>query len=66
MSEEFEWYVGSPEELERYKGKYVAIVSKEVVGSGKTADEAYREALKKYPDSRPLLVFIPEDEAMIL
>ena len=63
VDEDFIWFVGSPEELEEYKGKRVAIWKKKVIGSGDSAKEAYDKAKK---ESNPTLAFIPEGEELIL
>jgi hypothetical protein len=66
VDEDFIWFVGSPKELEEYKGKHVAIWKREVIGFGDSAKEAYDKAKRKYPVSNPTLTFIPEEEELIL
>ncbi|RLE58283.1 MAG: hypothetical protein DRN53_08550 [Thermoprotei archaeon] len=66
VDEDFLWYISSPRELEKYCGMHVAIWKKHVVGYGRTAKEAYEMAKRNEPESDPLLVYIPEDEAIIL
>ena len=63
VDEDFIWFVGSPEELEEYKGKRVAIWKKKVIGSGDSAKEAYDKAKK---ESNPTLAFIPEEEEELI
>ena len=63
VDEDFIWFVGSPKELEEYKGKHVAILKRKVTGFGDSAKEAYDKAKK---ESNPNLAFIPEEEELIL
>jgi len=56
VDEDFIWFVGSPKELEEYKG--VAIWKKRVIGFGDSAKEAYDKAKK---ESNSTLAFIPEE-----
>ena len=55
MNEDFIWFIGSPEELEEYKGKHVAIWKRKVTGFGDSAKEGKKE-------SNPSLAFTPEEE----
>ena len=59
VDEDFIWFVGSPEELEEYKGKHVGGW---VTGFGDSAKEAYDKAKK---ESNPTLAFIPEEELIL-
>ena len=58
MDEDFIWFVGSPEELEEYKGKHVGGW---VTGFG---DSAKDNKAKK--ESNPTLAFIPEEEEELI
>jgi len=64
VNKDFEFYLKA--DLSRYKGKYVAIVEAQVVGSGDNAKELLEEVTRKYPDKRPTLVKVPKEEALIL
>jgi len=66
VDEDFIWFVGTPKELERYKGKHIAIWEKKIVGFGDSAKEAYDRAKREHPTSNPTLAFIPEEEELIL
>lgn len=61
---EFEFFVQS--DLSEYKGRYVAIIGKEVVASGKTAKEVWEEAKRRYPNKTPTLAKLPKEEALVL
>ena len=63
VDEDFIWFVGSPEELEEYKGKHVGGW---VIGFGDSAKEAYDKAKKEYPVPKPTLAFIPEEEEELI
>lgn len=52
--------------LKKYKGKYVAILGKKIVASGKNAKEVWEKARKKYPDRLPTIAKLPKGEALIL
>lgn len=51
--------------LERYLGKWIAIVNKKVIAEGENVKEVYEEARKKYPSKKPLVVCVPKSAAMI-
>jgi hypothetical protein len=40
------------EEFKKYRGKDVAIYKNKIVASGKTSSEAFKKALKKYPEAK--------------
>ncbi|MEM2192218.1 MAG: DUF5678 domain-containing protein [Candidatus Hadarchaeales archaeon] len=52
--------------LTKYRGKYVAIVSKKVVASGENAKLVLDRARAKYPRREIVLRKIPEEETLIL
>ena len=56
--QELEWVSAHSEELERYAGKWVALVGETIVGVGETASEALKEAQRKSPKT-PLLLKVP-------
>ena len=64
--EDFIWYTQSPKEFEEYRSKHVAIWKKKIIGFGDSAKEAYEKAKRAYPESKPTLAFIPEEEELIL
>ena len=58
-----EWIVNHFEELvNKYAGKYIAVVNKNVVSTGGAATDVEKEAVKKYPDEMPSIIFIPRKE----
>lgn len=57
--EDFEWFAEHSEEIERsYRGKFVAVVNKEVF-SGNSYEEAEKNAKAKYPECDPYIEHIP-------
>ena len=54
----------SQELSEKYPGKYLAIVDKEVVGISSSSHEAYKKAKAKYPDKKVHISYMPTDEEM--
>lgn len=58
-----DWVREHFEELvDKYAGKYVAVVNQEVVGVDKSALEAEKKALKKYPNRIPSVLRVPHPE----
>lgn len=53
-------------DFSKYKGKYVAIVSRKVVASGRNAKEVWIDAKKKYPESNPELLKVSKGETLVL
>ncbi len=48
--------------MEKYPGKYLALVNDEIASSGDSEFEAYRKAKEKYPDKEISLIYIPTEE----
>ena len=61
--EDFDWFTSGQVETESFKGLYIAIWKKQIVGSGETPLEAERIA-KAYhgDDCRPAVVYISNDD----
>ena len=53
-------FLMSMEDVERYKGKWIAILDKEIIAEGKILSEVYLEAMKKSKGRTPLFDHIPE------
>jgi len=49
-----------------YRGKWIAIAENKVVASGVQADEAFRKARKKYPQTKISLAKVPQQESLVL
>ena len=57
--EDFEWCVEHAQEIEeQYRGKYIAVVNKEVF-VGESFEEAEGQARAKHPERDPYVEFIP-------
>ncbi|MBR9699364.1 succinyl-CoA synthetase subunit alpha [Candidatus Woesearchaeota archaeon] len=63
ISSNYDWFVKT--DLSKYSGKWLAIIDKEVVASGKDAKKIIAEAKKKYPNKRPFITKI-RDKLSIL
>ena len=63
-SQEFEFFLKFP--LKKYRGKYIAILGKKIVASGKTAKEVWEKARKKYPRQLPTIAKLPKEETLVL
>ncbi len=50
----------------KYRGKYIALIDKKIVGSGKNAKLVLDNTRAKYPKKEIVLRKIPEDETLIL
>ena len=50
---DYEWYL--EQDLSEYTGKWVAIIDKHVVGSGKDVSQILEETKKTYPNKKPLI-----------
>jgi hypothetical protein len=67
IKEDFDWFTSGQVETDSYKGKYIAIWRKQIVGDGATALEAERIARAHYgKDCRPAVVYVPENNDSIL
>lgn len=67
IKEDYEWFTSGQVEIDSYKGKYIAIWRKQIVGDGETAVEAERIARAHYGNEcRPAIVYISENEDSIL
>ena len=57
---DFEWFASNPPELQEYRGKHIAIFNQEIIGSGNTSVEAYRQAKQKISSSNPALAYVQD------
>jgi hypothetical protein len=65
--DDFEWFASGELDSSAFRGKYIAIWRREVVGSGDSAIEAERLArANRGQDCKPLTVFVPQEEETIL
>ena len=53
-------------DFSRYKGRYVAVVGRRVVASGKNAKQVWLDAKMKHPTARPELHKVPKGETLVL
>lgn len=66
MSEELKLFASHIDELEKFRGKHVAMIKDKVVVAGDSAIGVLQEARKKFPGKKPVLAFIPKEETLIL
>src|SRR5208337_5300003 len=64
--DDFDWFVSSDLDLSSYRGKYIAVCDKQIIGVGETSLEAEQMAKAKNPTGKPALTYIPESEDFIL
>jgi hypothetical protein len=55
---DYEWLCRNPFAFKEYAGKYVAIIGREVIGVGESAEEAFKEALKKAEGKTPAIGYV--------
>ena len=67
VSVEHNWLVEHHAEVEKYGGRWIAIVE-ELLSNGKTLQEAYRKAVKRNPRKIPLVTYVPKrgEELLII
>jgi len=53
-------------DFSKYRGKYVAIVRRKIVASGRDAKEVWLEAKKKHPRAQPELLKVSKGETLVL
>jgi len=63
MDEDDKWITQHFEELvDKYGGKYVAVVSEQVVAVGDSPKEVDEKARQLYPDKLPSVLLVPKEE----
>jgi len=53
-------------DFSKYRGRYVALVRREIVASGRDAEKVWLEAKKKYPQAQPELLKVSKGETLVL
>jgi hypothetical protein len=67
INEDFAWYTSGEANTDPFKGQYIAIWKKKIVANAKTAIEVERIAKSLCGEnSRPAIVYVPEDKDAIL
>ena len=66
MEEELKWFATAIEQLNKFRGKHIAIIRNKVVASGNKASRVLEIARKKYPNEKPVLAFVPKEETLVL
>lgn len=52
-------------DVNNYIGQWIAIHNQKIVSHGKDLKKVFTEAKKKYPNSRPLITKVPDEDTMI-
>ena len=63
VADDFDWFVSS--DLSDYRGKYIAVYDKQIIGVGETSLEAEQKAKIANPAAKPALTYIPETEDVV-
>ena len=52
----------------KYKGKHLVIVKGKVftAKTGQEASKIFKEVIKKYPQEKPTITYVPKEDALIL
>lgn len=59
----YEWFL--KEDLKEYAGKWLAIIDKQIVASGKNVNEVIQKTKQKYPNKKPFITKV-KDKLSIL
>ena len=62
QSIESEWISRHPDIIDKYTGKWIAVLKDRVVASGDTIKEVNRELIKKGIAELPLITKVPRDD----
>jgi|SRR6266487_2964558 len=58
--DDLEWFASVSDTLDEFRGQYVAIHDKKIIGSGKTTLDALNRAKVAKPEAKPLIAYIPK------
>jgi hypothetical protein len=53
-------------DFSKYRGRYIALVRREIVASGRDAEKVWLAAKKKYPQAQPELLKVSKGETLVL
>jgi hypothetical protein len=63
FNDEYRWL--QKQNLEQFKGKWIAVIDKKIVGSGLYADDVVKEVKKKTKET-PFLIKVPTEDYLSL
>lgn len=63
LQDEYDWI--QEQNLESFKGKWIAVINKKIVGSGLYADDVVKE-VKKKTNETPFLIKVPTEDYLSL
>ena len=58
LMEEHEWMIKNPSELQKYAGRWIAVLKNKVIAHGRTFSDAYSKSKKLAPDAIPLITYV--------
>jgi len=65
MTKTQKWIVEHFEELvDRYGGKYIAVINEEIVAVGDSPVEVDRKSIEQFPGETPSIMHVPVKEAL--
>ncbi|MGC1119742.1 MAG: DUF5678 domain-containing protein [Candidatus Methanofastidiosia archaeon] len=59
------WLSHMDELMEKFPGQYLGLVDGEIVSSGDSEFETYKDAKEKCPDKKVLLIYVPTEEETV-
>ena len=62
INKDYEWI--QRQNLQQFKGKWIAVINKKIICSGSFADEVVKEAKKKSKET-PFLIKVPTENFLI-
>ncbi|MCX6666227.1 MAG: DUF5678 domain-containing protein [Euryarchaeota archaeon] len=63
FNDEYEWV--NSQNLQKFKGKWIAVINKKIICSGPFADDVVKEVKKKSKET-PFLIKVPTEEYLSL
>jgi len=62
-TEDYDWYAKA--DLSKFRGKWVAVLNKQIVASSEDLKSLSEEVGKRYPKSKPLFAKIPREKRFV-
>jgi len=67
LLKEHQWMAKNPKELEKHRGKWIAILNGNIIAEGNSYLEVFSETKEKFPKQLPLITYVlnKDEEQMI-
>jgi len=67
LLQEHKWAVKHPEEIEKYRGKWIAVLDGKIISTGNNYEEVFAAVKKNIPQKYPLITYVlkKDDENFI-